>query len=419
MKKALCLILALGMVLCAASAMGERKTIDGLRSPDSITINTAGLNEAEPGYSPTTGRRLDEVYFKDGFLGMAVTGVYQPFMVQISNSNNGIGTYTGTGAKSGQPYRIAPINGTFADVVYESCQKKGGSETRMTMVFSDTIPDYVGFVRSTRTTHPRIRQEWDCVFCTSGYAAKDVPGDFKELGVMNPASATESNPGVVFVGDYPKVWHPYVFRLHPYQAPNNEVFNLTGMLTNVVPKDHVPANHTWLFTDEKPAGGDDGKIVYVTFGDKSNSDSRLEYDEGTNAYVRYVSYGKMGDLPYRENVLTGVTTTKVKDDNGNQVTKLSAESMDAGDPITFNNVIIQGIDMEWRGSLRPDPVLTGKGIADYFMGGKHLQGVWERKDYNSRTVFYGEDGNEIKLQRGRTLIVLMGYNDKGTGVSYE
>ena len=32
---------------------------------------------------------------------------------------------------------------------------------------------------------------------------------------------------------------------------------------------------------------------------------------------------------------------------------------------------------------------------------------------------YGEDGNEISLLRGRTLIVLMDYNQKGRSVKYE
>jgi hypothetical protein len=63
--------------------------------------------------------------------------------------------------------------------------------------------------------------------------------------------------------------------------------------------------------------------------------------------------------------------------------------------------------------------MTGTGNADYFIGGRHIAGVWEREDYNSRTVFYGPDGNEIELQRGRTLIILMGYNNKGSQISYE
>ena len=66
------------------------------------------------------------------------------------------------------------MNGSYADVVYEACQANGGGQTRMSMIFSDTIPDYVGFLRSTRLTHVRLRQEWNCVFCTSGYSSADA-----------------------------------------------------------------------------------------------------------------------------------------------------------------------------------------------------------------------------------------------------
>ena len=90
MKKALSLVLALALILCAASAAAEPKSLDNL-SPRGIKIQSAGLNETIPGISPTTGRKLNEVEYKDGFLGLAVTGQYQPFMVQISNANNGIG----------------------------------------------------------------------------------------------------------------------------------------------------------------------------------------------------------------------------------------------------------------------------------------------------------------------------------------
>ena len=104
-----------------------------------------------------------------------------------------------------------------------------------------------------------------------------------------------------------------------------------------------------------------------------------------------------------------------KDDN----IMIDADAKEFGDDITFSNIIVQGINMKWKGSEQPDPDLTGTGIADYFMCGKHYQGVWQRKDINDRTVFYGEDGNEIELQRGKTLIILMDYNNKGRSVSYE
>ena len=44
------------------------------------------------------------------------------------------------------------------------------------------------------------------------------------------------------------------------------------------------------------------------------------------------------------------------------------------------------------------------------MGGKHFKGVWSRETYEDRTVFYGEDGQEIELQPGRTMIVVMDYD---------
>ena len=406
-KKIVSLFLALTL-LAAVPAFAEPTEIDGI-SDRNIKINRAGLNPSADdvigeGFSPTTGRALDEIEAPDGFLGVAVTGQYQPIMVQISNSGNGVGI-----SKSGKLYIVAPVNGSYSDVVYEAPQKKGGNETRMSMIFSDTIPDYVGFVRSTRLTHCRIRQEWDCAYCTSGYSSADVPEEWRKLGVRNPAGATPDDIGLAYVGDYPKAWKEYVWRLSGIDSANSELFMPADIVKNIVPKDHVPANHTWLFSDDLPEGGDSGSIVYVTWGNKYETDSRLEYDPSLNAYIRYVNVEKLGDVPYKDTVLVNPEIKKVRNSEGETVKKVVAESRNENELITFNNIIVQGIGMHWIDSLRPDPELTGTGNADYFMGGKHYRGVWERTDINSRTVFYGEDGNEIKLQKGRTLIILMPY----------
>ena len=408
MKKILCLILALAMMLSITAALADPTAIDGV-SDRNIKINSAGLN-ADPdeviaqGYSPVTGRNLNEIEIPDGFVGSAVTGNYQPIMVQISNSSNGIGV-----SDDGKTiYRYAPVNASYADVVYETVQKQEGSESRMTMVFSDLIPDYVGFVRSTRATHPRIRQEWDCAFCTSGYARADVPNEWKNFGVMNPELATPDNPGLIIVGDFPKVWKDYVWRLYPQAGPNNEIFMTADIIQNIIPQDHKAANHTWLFSDELPEGGDDASIIYVKFGNPYDTDSRLEYNPDTKLYTRYCKVQGAGDLPYRDSKLVN-PVIKMVTINGEQSKRLTVKKdgryTDAD--ITFSNVIVQSIDMHWIAGSRPNPDLTGTGNADFFMGGKHYAGVWERKDYNDRTVFYGEDGNEISLQRGKTLIIQM------------
>lgn len=415
MKKLISLALALVLLCSAAAALAEPTAIDGL-SDRKIKINPAGLNPSAQEMlaemtSPTTGRQLDKIYVPENFLGMAVTGQYQPIMVQVSNANNGVGV-----TKDGRKYYItAPINGTYADVVYEAPQKRSGSETRMSMIFSDTIPDYVGFVRSTRLTHCRLRQEWECIFCTSGYANSDVPAEWKKLGVKNPEGAKEGDPGVVYVGDYPKVWKPYVWRLSGIESANSEVFMLADILRNVVPKDHVPANHTWKFTDDVPAGGDNAEFVYINFGNWQNSDSRLEYSAEDNAYIRIVQVSKSTEKPYMDVKLINPEIKQVKNASGAKVRKIVAEDRVENELFKFNNVIIQSVDFKWPGGLRPDPQLVGSGNADYFMCGKHYAGVWERKDVNSRTVFYGADGNEIEMQRGKTLIVLIDYTEKYSG----
>ena len=153
MKRTLSLVLALIMLLSVTAAFADGKQIDGL-AERKIKINEAGLNEVDDLVSPTTGRNLMEIEVPGGFLGLAVTGEYQPILVQVSNADNGLGS-----SSKIKNYRNAPLNGIYADVVYEALQKKGGGESRMTYVFSDIVPDFVGFVRSTRIQHALYRAE--------------------------------------------------------------------------------------------------------------------------------------------------------------------------------------------------------------------------------------------------------------------
>ena len=90
-----------------------------------------------------------------------------------------------------------------------------------------------------------------------------------------------------------------------------------------------------------------------------------------------------------------------------------------GEPVTFSNVIVQFMDIEYFSNDAPLPTVTGTNNAEYFMGGKHIKGVWSRDTLQDRTVFYDMNGNEIQLQRGHTLIIMMDYSTKGREISYE
>lgn len=428
MKKILSLILTLTLILSATAALADLTVVNGTDNRN-ITINKAGLNPSADemianNISPTTGRELDRIEIPDGAGGAAFTGLYTPVMVQVSNAGGGVGENT-----KGEP-STAPIGMEYADVVYEALQarsSKGGSLTRFSAVFSDVFPAYVGFVRSTRLTHVRLRQEWNSAFCTSGYAATYVKPEFKKFGVKNHEGATASDPGLVYVGDdgEGKPWKKYVWRLAPAGDANSELYELNKIMSYVYPKyyemdpnsdeykKNAPYNHTFKFTDETPAG-DAAEHIEVKFGGGFKTDSILEYDDSTNTYFRYVPASDGSYFQFRAQNL-------INPHEGihNKKKMIIADGKEFGDQITFTNVIVQAITMKWKGNEQPDPILTGTGNADYFMGGKHFSGVWERETINDRTVFYGEDGNEISLLRGKTLIILMDYTGTGSSISYE
>jgi hypothetical protein len=222
---------------------------------------------------------------------------------------------------------------------------------------------------------------------------------------------------------------------------HNLVWNLTYLETmtyknqDVLHKDLEFPNHTWKFTDELPQGGDEANTVYVMFNKNASKsggeedgffyfNSMLQYDADENVYYRYLMQDITNpdkSILFQELVLSNVQGEKGKDSDF----RIKC-SMSLGNAITFANVIVQYVEMEWPGGDEtPYPFMTGTGNADYFMGGQHFAGVWERTDINSRTVFYGADGNEIELQRGKTLIILMDYSEKHSkgkgqcGIKYE
>ena len=408
MKKILCLMIILCLALSAALAEGKEINGGEVRN---IQINPAGENPVEEGVSPTTGRNLAEVAAEapEGAAGLAVTGRYMPIMVQIQNTKQGIGSY-------------APLYGACADVVYQTSLAYNGLD-RMSFIFSDVIPEIGGFVRSTRVTHLRIRQEWDSAYVTSGWSNADVQGELQTLGIPDPTESTteavtyfNENPGLIYVAGLPsRPWGSYYRRMiggNSPAAPNNEAFELAALVNDLVPADYVPKSHAFRFTDEKPEG-EDANFIYVQMTSSEDSYSELQYDEETNTYFRYL-YKNGTPVAYQENI--PVNLQKTKDADGEKRFQIS--KLELGREIDFANVIVQSVEYEWIDFERPIPTMVGTGNADYFMGGKHIAGVWQRDDVNSRTVFYGEDGNEIELQRGRTLIILLDWQNTGH-VKYE
>lgn len=391
LKKTLSLVLALLLVLSAAAALADPVQIDPYENR-SIQINKAGDNEVPDGVSPTTGLTLSEIELPDdaNFVGQAVTGRYTPVLVQIDNTDGGFGNR-------------APWNGSYADIVYETPLYKRGV-TRISMLFSDVIPDYVAPVRSTRVNHVWLREEWDAAFVFWGgqqYEKTNIYTAIEQLGhkvnVDNIFYDGTNGAGA----SHP--WKAYMDHTDRMARPHNAYAMLSMLMTQVYPQNYTPAtNHAYKFADELPTGGDEATNIYVTWGDETYH-SMLEYDEDDNLYYRYMTVDAKNPQLY--------------DDISPVITK--SDKIVHNRPISFSNVIVQWMKIEYPTTDGPKPVLIDTDNADYFIGGRHFKGVWNRDSYTDRTVFYGEDGNEIELQRGHTLIIMMDYVDVTDGQKNE
>ncbi len=424
------MILALTLGCTVASADYDAATVIDKNEQRNVKIHLAGDNEVPTGYSPTTGRDLDELAAEvvgDDAMGMAITGIYYPVLVQ----ENGICGATGIGA---------PWYGASADVYYELPKSQTG-HTRMCMIFNDVHPRYVGGSRSIRVGYLWIRQEWNAPYLFAGMQTGSVStkydtnceNEINRLKIPNSySSKIPIEEKMMFNGldGGGKPWLGGKYRVEGVPSSCNLVWDLIYEVTEVLGKDRQFANHAWKFTDEIPEGGDNAETVYVMFrkdkaatGDEDNPNdvyyfnSLYQYDAKENVYyrsmIRNLDNPTENTIPFLEQVAANCSTYKKKD-----VKWLKCDRM-PGDDITFANVIVQFVDEKWPTGECPYPIMTGKGNAEYFMGGKHIKGVWSRDTYNTRTVFYDENGEEISMQRGRTMIIIMDKDTETREIRYE
>ncbi len=360
MKKLLSLLLVVLVVMSAATTVASAESTVLKRQKDRKIDVSALLvdgkfpvNPQIPGESPTTGLPWE--------------GTYLPMLVQIDNSDGGIGNR-------------APWGASQADIIYETPLHKAGY-TRLSFLFSDVIPESVGPVRSARITHVEIREEWDAGFLYYGGQPSDgtsIATAFRKTkadkkGVLFDGTASNSRP-----------WKKYYTRVSSLVSPHNVDANVLAM-QGLIPEDFKAPSRPFLFTDDLPETGDIANTVAIDQSSDTYS-SKFVYDALNNVYLRYVA-----GQPYVDKA------------NGEQ--------------LAFANLIIQRMDVIYYKDVAERPVTEGVGMgnADIFIGGRYIPGYWRRTAMDQRTVFFDQDGNELKLQRGKTFISIL---DNRKAVTY-
>ncbi len=361
MKKTIVFLMLITLVISMFTMASAGSITTALQNEEDRHISVKGqgsdgnfpANPETNGVSPTTG--------------LPFSGTYLPMLVQIDNENGGIGAR-------------APWGASLADIIYETPLHKNGN-TRLSFLFSDTIPESVGPVRSARVTHAELREEWDAGFVFYGGQENEgtnINDTFKATGA--------DQKGVLFsgiVGDG-KPWKKFYSRVQKLVSPHNVNANVKAMQA-LIPSDFKAPSRPFLYTDELPEEGDLATDISITRTLPEYSSSFV-YDPDANVYARFVN-----GQPYVDK--------------------------DTNDQLVFSNLIIQRTSVTYYHDINDRPVTVdiGSGNADIFLGGRYIPGYWVRTGMNQRTVFFDQDGNEIQLQRGKTFISMLDY---GTNVTY-
>lgn len=245
-----------------------------------------------------------------------------------------------------------------AEVVYEILAE--GGITRFMALYFGQAPAVVGPVRSARPYFVLLAKEWGAIYAHCG-------GDPKDLEPIRRWK-------VIDVDEIPH-GEPF-WRDNTRQAPHNLYTSITGLRRFVGRELPQPAaRFNFIPWAEKPVQGLD--IIYHKDYTVSYRLKGQEATAGTERKYHYERY--MNGQVHRDR--------------------------ETGKQLEISNVIVQVARSRVAypdGGLIID--LIGKGKAYYLLGGRYLEGYWEKKDVEAPTRFYSKSGQPIELTPGQTWI---------------
>ena len=250
-----------------------------------------------------------------------------------------------------------------ADMLYE-CYVEGNI-TRLMAVFQDPTPyDKIGPVRSARHYYMDYAFDNSAIYTHFGWSfvAEDriktqgwttingqfydgVTGFYRTEDRVAPHNAYTTGQGLVDIAN-----ELGIDRSYPEGFKSNLAFNRT---------------------DTPLEGGEDALYVSVPY---AIDNPWFEYNPADGLYYRF-EYG----APHVD--------------------------METGEQLKFKNVIVQIVD---QSLYLEDPILlelylVGKGTGYYFTDGKVIPIVWEKESTNDRTMYYTTDGQQLKMNPGKTM----------------
>lgn len=355
---ALCLILAVCIVIALVKRFGNRKTEDHTTEPSEVVTEmiaeapteevteevTEVVEETHEGQAKSylTGEWIDEDLASD-----------RPVALMVENTSMSLPQY-GIGQ---------------ADVIYE-CPVEGGI-TRLMAIFQDySGMDKVGNVRSCRNYYVYFAKEFDAVYMHAGksHFAEDL---------LN-STFIDNVDGVTGKGG------SYYYRVSSRKAPHN-LYTSSALMAKAI---------SGYGYDSKVSSSYTGHYQFAEDGESVTLDNGTDATKVEMYYTNpkpWFEYNAEDGLYYRFEF------------GGKQVDAIT------GEQLAVKNIIIQNCSWYlWESStgyLYIDYMSGGSG--KYITNGKCIDITWKRNSESGPTRYYDSDGNEITLNQGKTWVEIV------------
>lgn len=265
----------------------------------------------------------------------------------------------------------------YADILFQ-VPNAGAGATKLLALFADEYPAQAGPVRSGRSSMVPSALMFDAAFAFAGPPAVSS-GQVDLLGLMTELRMSQNHKVYNLLNS-----NGFSERI---QGIGGGGHNLSCHIADIhqnLEKQGVSFDiRPFLFTDEERTEGETANIVRVLHRGEdpkgaSNSASRavFKYDAEKKAYTRTNSSGLYTDR-------------------------------DTGEVISFANVIVIRTRLSYEYNyIYLTQHMVGSGSAEIFQNGKYVRGAWVRDSINGRLVLVDSNGEELKLQRGKSFFVI-------------
>ncbi len=314
---------------------------------------------------------------------------------EFVNPLTGLGTDTDLSALRPVAIMINNLKGALpqegisdCDIMYE-CLVEGGI-TRLMVVTSDySSLGSVGSIRSCRHYYLDLASNYDAIYIHAGGSDQGYI-ELKQRKIDNLDGVNMYVPGMFFRDEKRLETMKYE---HTLMTTGEKIAaGIAYKKYRTEASDELKGKEYFSFAEYgsvRELSGDDAQCVLLPY---SSFKARFDYNADTNSYYRY----QFGDMAH----IDGTT----------------------GEQISFTNILVLICDVNEVGDKKGHlDIITenknGKGY--YISGGKYEEISWSKPTEDSPTTYFGADGNELVINRGKTFIsIFPDYNAENVDFNY-